>query len=91
MLSRNVPFRHKRNHPWLKPRENRREARSELGMTVVAPVGLASFVVLLEVLGRGLVVAAGAFVVASAYGGVKDLAGFVDVRAEAVGTLAGRA
>ena len=57
-------------------------------MTGVAPVGLLGFGVLAEVVGRGLVVAAGAFVVASAYGGVKYVPGLIHVGAEAVGPLA---
>ena len=46
---------------------------------------------LTEVVGQGLVIGAGGLVVASTDGGIKDVAGIIDVRTEAVWPVAGRA
>ena len=56
-----------------------------------APVRLPEFRMLFEVVGRRLVIGAGGLVVASANGGVEDIAGIIDVGTEAVRPVAGRA
>ena len=58
------------------------------GLLAVAACG---FRMLFEVVGRGLVVGAGGLVVAVANGGIKDVAGIIDVGTEAVWPVAGRA
>jgi len=61
--------------------------RLQLRRPLPAPVRLPEFRVLFEVVGRGLVVGAGGLVVASADGGIKDVAGVIDVGTEAVGPV----